>query len=500
MKRIDHDRGRGFRALQQLQAMRPLDADELHRFIALTMGLDVVRHAVVEGNAAPFDYVCEAFFERDAGDVVVWANRGGGKTMLGAVATLLDMLFKPGIQICILGGSMHQSSRMYEYLRDLARRPIFALLPRREPTERTLELINGSRTRLLSHSPRMVRGEHIHKLRCDEVDEFQEHVYKATQMVTRSAVLGGIPVRGTIESLSTMHKPFGPMSRAMDKARRGEGAKVLRWSVLDVMQRCEPERDCLACPLHADCGGLAKQAHGFMPLEDVLAIHHRSSGATWAAEMMCIRPRTDACVYPQFDPTPGGRHVPAASCSRWSEVEGPFVAGIDFGIRSPFVALLARLRPDESEARKQPIIEVLDELVQTGRTLEQNLNAIAQLQWPALQWVGVDPAGGQRNSQTGRSDIQQLRRLGLTVRHERASIAQGIEAVRCRLDHGRLRIDPKCGRLMRAMQEYRFDANRPSEEKPMKEGPEGPDHACDALRYLVMNVDRGARPAKTARW
>lgn len=500
MNQNHQDGGPSFRALQQLQDMRPLDADELHRFIKLSTGLDVVRQAVVQGNAAPFDYLCDAFFEKNAGDLIVWANRGGGKTLLGAVATLLDMVYKPGIQICILGGSMHQSSRMYEYLRDLIRRPMFALVPRREPTERTLELINGSRTRLLSHSPRMVRGEHIHKLRCDEVDEFQEHVYKAAQMVTKSEVLGGIPVRGTIESLSTMHKPFGPMSRVMDKAQRGEGARVLRWSVLDVMQRCEPERDCVACLLYADCGGLAKQARGFMPLADVLAIHQRSSSNTWAAEMMCIRPRTDACVYPQFDPIPGGRHVLAGAASRLSAAAGPFVAGIDFGIRSQFVALLARLRPDESAGAKQPIIEVLDEHVQTGQTLEQNLHTIAQLQWPVLQWVGVDPAGGQRNSQTGKSDIQQLRQLGLVVRHERASIEQGIEAVRCRLDHRRLLIDPRCSRLLRAMQEYRFDSDRPSEEKPMKEGPEGPDHACDALRYLVMNVDRGAKPARTARW
>jgi len=496
--------------VREMEAIRPSNADELHRFVRLAFGIDVVRSAIVPGNAAPFDYLCEAFFEGDcepdknkqplANDLIVWANRGGGKTMLGAVATMLDMMFKPGIEICILGGSMHQSSRMYEYLREMARRPLFRGLLKREPTERTIELINSSRTRLLSHSPRMVRGEHIHKLRCDEVDEFQEHVYKAAQMVTKSATLGGRKVRGSIESLSTMHKPFGPMSRAMDRAQRGKGAKIIRWSVLDVMERCEVERDCATCPLHGDCKGAAKQARGFMPIDDVIAIWHRSSANTWAAEMMCLRPRTDACVYPQFDAITGGKHVLPVSPARRHETTGMFIGAMDFGIRSQFVALLARVIPSSTGDTDASTIEVLDEYVQTGQTLDQNLRAIEQLHWPAQSWVGVDPAGGQRNSQTGKTDIQLLRKRGMTVRHERASIEQGIEAIRRRLDHGTLRLDAKCERLIRAMQEYRFDPSRPSEERPLKEGPQGPDHACDALRYLVINLDRASKPAMSAAW
>ena len=36
--------------------------------------------------------------------------------MIGAVATLLDMLFKPGVQVRILAGSKEQSGKMYGYL------------------------------------------------------------------------------------------------------------------------------------------------------------------------------------------------------------------------------------------------------------------------------------------------------------------------------------------------------------------------------------------------
>ena len=95
--------------LRQLQTLRPTTPDELHRFMQACLGLRIPR---VRGGGGeergPFAYVCDAYFDVP-GDAVVWANRGGGKTMLGAAATLLDLLFKPGIDIRILGGSRAQT-------------------------------------------------------------------------------------------------------------------------------------------------------------------------------------------------------------------------------------------------------------------------------------------------------------------------------------------------------------------------------------------------------
>ncbi|MEM6856129.1 MAG: hypothetical protein AAF593_17120, partial [Planctomycetota bacterium] len=85
------------RRLRMVMAMRPTTPEALHRFIRAGFGLDIGRTAVSRGSTPPFDYLCHAFFH--GGDCVVWANRGGGKTMLGAVATLLDLVFKPGIQV-----------------------------------------------------------------------------------------------------------------------------------------------------------------------------------------------------------------------------------------------------------------------------------------------------------------------------------------------------------------------------------------------------------------
>ena len=59
------------------------------------------RTPLIPDHAAPFDYLCHAFFEgarparpgcATSPDCIVWANRGGGKTYLAAVASLLRSL------------------------------------------------------------------------------------------------------------------------------------------------------------------------------------------------------------------------------------------------------------------------------------------------------------------------------------------------------------------------------------------------------------------------
>jgi hypothetical protein len=372
-------------------------------------------------------------------------------------------------------------------------------------------IINGSEVELLSQSQCSVRGHRVHKLRCDEVEEFKPEVWEAAQLVTRSGVCGGVQVRGAIEAMSTMHRPFGLMKRLVDRGSAGgaSGVRLLRWCALDVVERCEPERDCKSCVLWEDCQGLAKEADGFIPVDDLVAQWHRTSRQTWASEMMCRQPRRDDSVYPRFDPQPGCAHVVAVgSDGDWAagRAEGVaamdrdgevFLGGMDFGLRSPFVMLWARVYPSEGGAIHRPragadrVVEVVDEYVRGGLTLSEHIESIQERPWPAPQWVGVDPAGGARNSHSGVSDVQVLRRRGYVVKAARSSIREGIECIRRRLDHGTLRVHSSCSGLIEAMTTYHFDLTQPSCDQPVKDGP---DHLCDALRYLVVNLDREAQP------
>ncbi len=511
-----------------LSALMPRDAEELHRFVKKVLGMDVPRKAMIDGHDAPFDYLAHVYFEgrkpqvqqripgpwspaaqsprprlesnepgesnqsgesSGSSDCVVWANRGGGKTKLGAAATVLDLVFKPGVQVRILGGSLGQSSKMFTYLCEMFEHRWLRTLLNSEPTQRRLELANGSAAEVLAQSHTSVRGTRVHKLRCDEVEEFDPAVWEAAQLVTRSGQCGPWWVRGAVEALSTMHRPHGLMSQLIGAAKTSEGAdntvrhwRVFRWSALDVIERCERAGEgCATCVLEPSCQGRAGSATGFVRVEDLVAQRGRVSDRVWEAEMLCERPSTSASVYPDFNIE---RHV--RSVDTLGDAKAMWVGGMDFGMRNPTVFLWALVHVRQGQPRSEWLIEVVDEHYQQGLTAEQTLHALARRNWPRLAWVGVDPAGGQKNSQSGLSEIQCLQKQGYKVRHGRWSIAQGIERIRSRLDHDLLRIDPRCAKLIQAMATYHYDTKRVQSEEPVKDGP---DHACDALRYLVMNLE-----------
>lgn len=455
-------------------------------------------------SPAPFDYLRDSYFI-GVGDRVVWASRGGGKTMLGAAATLLDLLFYPGIQIRVLGGSLNQSEKMYAHLRSLLDREVFrggGGVLQKEPTSRKIWLANGSEVQLLAASQRSIRGTRVHILRCDEVEEMDPEVWSAAQLVTRSGLCGGRRVAGRVEAFSTLHRPMGLMSQLIGgKAQRDHGdkpaiqstlpRKVYRWNALDVIERCPPARDCSRCVLWRDCGGRAKQADGFVSVDDLIAQRGRVSDAVWEAEMMCHRPSVSDCVYPAFSLD---RHV----CNGVDPPKNAhWIGGMDFGMRSPTTLLWAF----SSGTGVDSSLHVVGEYTHSDRTVETNLDAAGawaeSLGLPipqAFSVLAVDPAGAQRSGQTGQTDIQVLRSAGCHVAAPRAPLALGIEAVRRRLDHGRLTIHPRCTQLIDAMRAYHFDSDHPHRPQPVKDGP---DHLCDALRYMVLAQDRGGGAVTT---
>lgn len=485
---------------------RPRTAEELHDWVGVYLGVDAVCEPLMEGSCAPFDYLTHAYFER--GDCVVWACRGGGKTFYAAVATALDLLFKPGIEVRVLGGSLEQSGRMHAHLRRLFERPFLRGAVEGRPTDRRIRLRNGSVVEAMAQSHTSVRGCHPQKLRCDEVELFDPDVWRAAQLVTKSRVCGGVRVRGCVEALSTMHRAHGLMaSIAASCAESGAARTLFRWGVTDVLERCEESRACAPCPLLPECGGGAKRprnclqssnnplprgAHGHVTIDDAIALKARSDRATWDAEMRCLRPRRDDLVLPEFS---RGVHVfgapgdardasdPALGASRLGE--GVWVVGMDFGFRAPAALLWATI---DAEG----VIRVVDERVERESTIDAHVAAMRASPWPLPAWMGVDPAGSQRSEQTGRSNIGALRRAGLRVRSRRVGLHEGLSAVRARLRpaHGAptLFVHARCRVLIESLETYHYPSGRPDALVPAKDGA---DHAVDALRYLVVNADRG---------
>ncbi len=549
---------------------KPTNADELHAWLRKWLDVTLPREAVVEGHSATFDYIEWAFFEdqrfdtesmREASrererassplrgsertegssspaptpthailnmppDGVVWANRGGGKTFLGAVATLLDMVFKPGIEVRILAGSMEQALRMHEHLRRLLEREELSGLIAGKITDKKIELTNGSRVELLAQSQASVRGARVQRLRCDEVELFDPAVWEAAQLTTRTKRCGGELVRGSIECFSTMHVPHGLMHRMVAEAREGK-RRLFKWGVVDVLDQCAERRKCEGdaaaaapnpprpCGLLDNCRGRAKMRKGnaesvgigHITIDDALRMKGRVSLATWEAEMMSLRPRRDDAVLPEFE---AGVHVIAASPFESGSVGGDgaailpgawpvtWIGGMDFGYRSPAVVLWAAY--DEATRR----LYVMDERVRSGQTVAEHAQAIVRSPWPPLEWIGIDPAGNAMNEQTGTSAANVLRKARLTVRSSRVPTVRGLELIRARLQPAdsatcggpRLFVHVRCVKLIESLERYHYPEGDPESVVPEKDGA---DHAVDALRYMIQNLDQLVR-ARCGRW
>ena len=91
-----------------------------------------------------------------------------------------------------------------------------------------------------------------------------------------------------------------------------------------------------------------------------------------------------------------------------------------------------------------------------------------------------------------------MRKAGLVVRDRRLSVMEGIELIRARLAPAtsgpRLFVHERCEKLIESLESYHFPSERPHAVEPVKDGS---DHAVDALRYLVVNLDK---PHRMERW
>jgi len=479
-----------------LRRMRPATRQDLRNYVKVFLGVNVPDKRVCPGHSSPMDYLWHSF-SADCrsnrteqicnlksemhnlksqicnADAIVWANRGGGKTEMAAVATLLDGVFKPDCQMRILGGSGEQSGRMYEYLMRFLHTGFeeFFVRPARKGKCR---FINGSAVQVLTQSATSVRGQHVQKLRCDEVELFDDDVFAAAKFTTQSTS----EVVAAMELISTMHRPYGIMQREV-AAAASNGVPVFKWCLWETIEPCVG-RTCSQCPLAGDCQGRARSACGYLKIDDCITQMRRSSRAGWEAEMLCIKPSLDNVVFGEFDP---GVHVRPVDY----DPNLPLYRTLDFGFINPFVCLWVQVDHDG-------VVRVIDEYVRSRATIDTHAEQVkSRTPCPEEQVTATfcDPAGAGSNDVTGTSVVRELRAHGIATRFRRSSILEGIELIRRAVRSGdgksTLVISPRCPRLIEALQCYHYpDAGTAIGELPFKDGVY--DHPIDALRYFFVNA------------
>jgi len=461
----------------RLRRTRPVTREDLKNYVKVFLGIDIPDKRICPRHNSPMDYLWHSFstdfaVKRAANaDAIIWANRAGGKTELAAIATLLDCVFKPSCQSRILSGSGEQAGRMYEYLTGFVRNGFEEFLAGAVRKSKC-HFANGSAVEVLTQSPMSIRGQHIQKLRCDEVELFDEDVFAAAKFTTQSKA----GLLAAMEMISTMYRPYGLMQKIVSSAEE-LGTPVFKWCLWEVIEKCT-DRNCSQCQLWGDCRGKARGGDGYLKIDDCITAMRRASRAGWEAEMLCERPSRENVVFDEFE---------AATHVRQLDYDPnlPLYRALDFGFVNPFVCLWIQV--DEKN-----VVRVIDEYVRSRATIDvhaEEMKRRTPVEEGCVAATFCDPAGKSVNDVTGTSVVRELRTLGIATRFRRSGILEGIELIRRSLRAGdgksRLLISPGCQRLIEAMQCYRYPENSRASELPLKDGLH--DHPIDALRYFFVN-------------
>ena len=161
---------------------------------------------------------------------------------------------------------------------------------------------------------------------------------------------------------------------------------------------------------------------------------------------------------------------------------GRVYRSIDFGFNEPFCCLFATIVDD--------VVIIFDMIYRKKTLLEDHVERILDMckGWD-VAWTVADSASPEY--------IGQLKRMGFRAKPSKKDPrkvegASGFELVKRRLRDGRLIITRNCRPLLAEIETYEFETGTDSPA-------DGDDHAMDALRYLITQIDwRGRSSMITA--
>ena len=470
---------------------KPRSRPSLWAFIGLYLGVWLPHKCFTPGHSSPFDFVAEGFFHPER-DLAAWANRRGAKTLSASILAALDYRFsdKP-IKGRVLSGSEDQARALYGYWERWCRTLLRDRL-KGDPGRLITRLDNGD-FEILAASAKRVRGPGIQRLFWDEVDEIDPSIMAASVGTLNS--LNGVPARTV--ATSTWHYAHGPMGELVASAK-DKGFSLHKWNVWESIQSCPRDRHqdgrgCRNCPLGPPClakareldgraaVGMASRACGLFAIDDAVKQYRQWSAQQWQAEAECKRPSLTGLVYQQFD---RGLHVVA---DLGFQDELPTWRSIDWGLNN-FVCLWV-------QEGKRGEAYVVDELWARQTTTHQMAREILRRDnGRRIEATYCDPAGRNRNDQTGYSDVEIFAQHGLPCRYglspwER-EVSNGINLIRSALRPAagppRLFLAGRCTQLIKAFEGYKLrQENGQYVDEPIK--PQECDHPMDALRYYFVN-------------
>lgn len=494
----------------------PRTPRQLHAFFG-RLGYPPAWQAVMPDMTAPM----EAFWHAFVGTwtvLLLMGGRGSGKTRGISLVEAAKAKFYAGYSIAHIGATKAQAMRCYSYYLEYVGAGGFLQGDVFSTRLTDTQWRNGSRMEVLPGTVNAVSGGHPILMSIDEFDLLKPQVFQQAIGMPQSDVAAGY--QSQIVLTSALYHSNGAMQGLLTSA---QPPVTLRWTVIDAMEPCDGHRgrpaclDAIAnhsgqpvsnpphCPLWDICQGRARHATGHKAREDVIHEHDLTDDFTWRTQYMSVSAERAGLVYEHFDVSisdDGSTNVTALA--EYDPSLEVFWA-LDDGWEHPSVCLLIQQKPDGT-------IVVFDEVYerhlehdrfmdcvhqprgQDGRSDESWFRAVPG-EVPRGPYAKPRRAFPDPSAKQLQAALARRLRSGARVRFHGTRVLDGISLVRrhVRTNRGerKLLVHPRCEHLIRELASWRLRQVSPGvwdDEPEPNDGNGNPDHACDALRYALVNL------------
>jgi hypothetical protein len=365
-------------------------------------------------------------------------SRQAGKSTTVAALAMHQLLVKRRALVLLVAPSERQSQELFRKVMN-AYQALGQPVPAVKANQHELELETGSRLVALPAREGTVRSySGVDLLIVDEASRVPDDLYRSVRPMLAVS-------RGRLVALST---PFGQRGWFYHEWI-GQGP----WRRIHI-----PWTECPRIT------------------PEFIADEVRSLGQAWVDQEYCgLFTTMEGLVFPEFQDAVLNAPTPQDERSdSWGSTVTQ-VGGIDFGWRNPFAAVWGVLDSDD-------VLWILHERYARETPLADHAAALPR----EVMWY-ADPAG--------RTEIEELRRAGLKVRHGDNAIRRGIGLIAGRVRQGKLKVAPACVNLIQEAKLYRYPTA--AERTQLGENPiDAHNHALAALRYLVSRITRPAPPSR----
>lgn len=445
-------------------------------------------------------FLADMFFAREhleTGEpiqaAIVWANRGGGKSLVDAVLIYLCMVWEKK-SFSDLAGSQEQALEVYDYVTNFWECiPVVKdRLLDGEPLITKTKLKGGVTLKCIANSQNQARGKHPEGFIADETCQRERYKDDNVMQATNSVLT---QEEFLIVYSSTFHLPTGIFADTWDGAEALD-FKRYKWNIYDCMRRCDRNVDCKKCPLtrkktkrggdgkvlktkYFGCNGKARKSRGWLSFVQVMKAKTKAAirGLNWRVEFECQQPETAGKVY----------KTKKVRKSLVDKMVVPYVServvGIDFG--TAHLALVMAILGSDSLLIPWSHFSSgndLDFIVETLRVLRERFGEF-------IVYADAEQSYGIMHLQKGGFVVEKIpfnkyKRLG-------------VENLNRYFNHKKIKIlNERMNRILwRQLLGYKKDEHG----NPVKKNDHGPDALmCAGLRFDFMHFFRAALKKKAA--